>query len=160
MSEVNYIKHLKVFYDKLIDDQNFNPTHISLYMALFQLWNINRFQSPFYVNRNEVMTMAKIGSKTTYHKCIRDLNKWKYIKYKPSQNPFKSSEVHLFNFWTSSGQVVGQDVGQVVGQPVGQALVSYYKHNKHIKHNKQYKQENKNFDFLKVENDKDYNQPL
>ncbi|MFT6931282.1 MAG: hypothetical protein ACJAQ7_002787, partial [Sediminicola sp.] len=28
-----------------------------------------------------MMQMAKIGSKTTYHRCFRNLDDWKYLVY-------------------------------------------------------------------------------
>ena len=43
------------------------------------------------------MKVSKISSKATYHKCIKELNDWQYLKYKPSYNPFKGSLVYLFN---------------------------------------------------------------
>ncbi|MDR6843368.1 transcriptional regulator [Flavobacterium granuli] len=95
---MNYIKHLTGFFDKIIQDPNLNPTHISLYMALFQFWNVNRFKNPISITREEVMHISKICSKATYHKCMRELNEKKYIKYMPSFNPFKGSMVVLFNF--------------------------------------------------------------
>lgn len=95
---MNYIKHLTGFFDRIIEDQNLNPTHISLYMALFQFWNVNRFKNPISITREEVMHISKICSKATYHKCMRELNEKKYIKYMPSFNPFKGSMVVLFNF--------------------------------------------------------------
>jgi hypothetical protein len=95
---MNYIKHLTGFFDRIIQDQNLNPTHISLYMALFQFWNVNRFKNPISITREEVMHISKICSKATYHKCMRELNEKKYIKYMPSFNPFKGSMVVLFNF--------------------------------------------------------------
>lgn len=95
---MNYIKHLTGFFDRIIQDPNLNPTHISLYMALFQFWNVNRFKNPISITREEVMHISKICSKATYHKCMRELNEKKYIKYMPSFNPFKGSMVVLFNF--------------------------------------------------------------
>lgn len=95
---MNYIKHLTGFFDRIIQDPNLNPTHISLYIALFQFWNINRFKNPISITREEVMHISKICSKATYHKCMRELNEKKYIKYMPSFNPFKGSMVVLFNF--------------------------------------------------------------
>lgn len=95
---MNYIKHLTGFFDKIIQDSNLNPTHISLYMALFQFWNINRFKNPISITRDEVMHISKICSKATYHKCMRELNEKKYIKYIPSFNPFKGSMVILISF--------------------------------------------------------------
>jgi hypothetical protein len=95
---MNYIKHLTGFFDRIIPDRNLNPTHISLYIALFQFWNINRFQNPISITRDEVMRICKISSKATYHKCMKDLNDKGYVKYEPSFNPYKGSMVTLFDF--------------------------------------------------------------
>ena len=95
---MNYIKHLTGFFDRIIQDRNLNPTHISLYVALFQFWNINRFQNPISITRDEVMRISKISSKATYHKCMRELNDKGYVKYEPSYNPYKGSMVILFDF--------------------------------------------------------------
>jgi len=51
------------------------------------------------------MRFSKIGSKTTYHRCIKDLSHWKYLLYKPSHNPFQGSRIKMFNFETSEEQV-------------------------------------------------------
>lgn len=95
---MNYIKHLTGFFDRIIPDKNLNPTHVSLYIALFQFWNVNRFKNPISITRDEVMRICKISSKATYHKCMRDLNDLNYIKYEPSYNPYKGSLVILFDF--------------------------------------------------------------
>jgi hypothetical protein len=95
---MNYIKHLTGFFDRIIPDRNLNPTHVSLYIALFQFWNVNRFKNPISITRDEVMRICKISSKATYHKCMRDLNDKNYIKYEPSYNPYKGSMVTLFDF--------------------------------------------------------------
>ena len=95
---MNYIKHLTGFFDRIVHDRSLNPTHISLYIALFQFWNINRFKNPISITRDEVMRISKICSKATYHKCMRELNDKGYLKYEPSFNPYKGSMVILFNF--------------------------------------------------------------
>ena len=95
---MNYIKHLTGFFDRIIHDSSLNPTHISLYLGLFQYWNVNRFKNPISITRDEVMRISKICSKATYHKCIRELNEKGYLKYEPSYNPFKGSMVFMFNF--------------------------------------------------------------
>lgn len=95
---MNYIRHLTGFFDRIVQDRNLNPTHISLYIALFQFWNVNRFRNPISITRDEVMQISKICSKATYHKCMRELHAKGYIKYEPSFNPFKGSMVILFNF--------------------------------------------------------------
>ena len=95
---MNYIKHLTGFFEKVTGDKALNPTHISLYIALFQFWNCNRFKNPISISRDEVMRISKISSKATYHKCLKALHSQGYIKYEPSYNPFKGSHVFLFNF--------------------------------------------------------------
>lgn len=95
---MNYIKHLTGFFEKVTFDKTLNPTHVSLYMALFQFWNCNRFKNPISINRDEVMRISKISSKATYHKCLKNLHSLGYINYEPSYNPFKGSHVILFNF--------------------------------------------------------------
>lgn len=97
-NKMNYLRHLSVFFDRILLDDSLNPTHISLYIALFQFWNSNRFQNPISISRDEVMRMSKICSKATYHKCMRELNEKRYLKYEPSFNPYRGSMVVLFNF--------------------------------------------------------------
>ncbi|UMB60158.1 hypothetical protein MHL31_13865 [Lutibacter sp. A80] len=132
MEQINYIKHLNGIFHQFSKDTRLNPTHISLYVALFQFWNFSRFPDEFYINREEVMKFSKIGSNTTYHRCIKELSHWKYILYKPSHNPFKGSKVKLFNFSTSDKQELYLD-----STINGQALVSNININKHnINNNK------------------------
>ena len=95
---MNYIKHLTGFFEKVAIDKTLNPTHVSLYVALFQFWKCNRFKNPISISRDEVMRISKISSKATYHKCLKNLHSLGYINYEPSYNPFKGSHVYLFNF--------------------------------------------------------------
>lgn len=101
---MNYIRHLTGFYDKIQQDERLNPTHISLYLALFQFWNINHFQNPISISRNEMMRLSKISALGTYHKCIKELQAFGYIEYIPSFNPYKGSLVNLYNFENSEVQ--------------------------------------------------------
>lgn len=95
---MNYIKHLTGFFEKVAVDKSLNPTHVSLYMSLFQFWNCNRFKNPISISRDELMRISKISSKATYHKCLKNLHSLGYVNYEPSYNPFKGSHVYLFNF--------------------------------------------------------------
>ena len=95
---MNYIRHLTGFYEKIHEDSRLNPTHISLYLALFQFWNLNHFQNPISISRHEMMKLSKIAALGTYHKCIKDLQDFGYIEYLPSFNPYKGSLVNLHNF--------------------------------------------------------------
>jgi hypothetical protein len=92
-------------------------------MALFQVWNLNRFPEVFYINRQEIMKLAKIGSKATYHRCLRQLDDWKYLHYIPSHNPYKGSQIKMLKFGTSSETSSDTTTETSSEQVVGQALV-------------------------------------
>ncbi|NJO91804.1 MAG: hypothetical protein HC831_24660 [Chloroflexia bacterium] len=102
---MNYIRHLSAFYAKATIDDRLNPTHISLYHALFQFWNMNRFENPISVTRTQVVKFSKIGSHHTLYKCLYDLHHWGYIEYLPTHNPLKGSLVNMCIFDTSTAQV-------------------------------------------------------
>ena len=117
---MNYIKHLNKVFEKFAQDHRLNASHISLYMALFQLWNYNRFPEVFHITRAELMKLSKIGAQKTYHRCLRNLNDWKYIVYIPSKNPYKGSQIKMFTLGTSndsSGKHVGIQGGEHVVVP-------------------------------------------
>jgi hypothetical protein len=95
---MNYIKHLKGFYQRIEEDEKITPHHISLYMALFQLWNNARFRGQFDINRQELMAMSRIGSSHTYARCMKQLNDWGYIEYSASSNRYSVSKVSCVRF--------------------------------------------------------------
>ena len=142
---MNYIKHLTGFFEKVSADYDLNPTHISLYMAIFQLWNQNRFQNPISISRDELMRISKIASTATYHKCMKDLTEREYVIYKPSFNPFKGSilEVCNLDFYTkpvpkkelkkrSTKSKNDQVIEQVDEQLTKQALNKHQTSSKHV----------------------------
>jgi hypothetical protein len=95
---MNYIKHLTGFFNRISNEESLNPTHISLYLTLFQRWNVNRFKNPITISRDEMMKGSKIASKATYHKCIKELQRLKFLDYFPSYNPYSRTEVFMINF--------------------------------------------------------------
>ena len=176
MEPINYIKHLNGVFEQFSKDSRLNPTHISLYIALFQIWNNNFFKDEFYINREEVMGFSKIGSKSTYHRCIKELSHWSYLLYTPSHNPFKGSRIKMFDFGTSSGQVLYPSRTKKRTSS-GQALVPINKHIQTIENSKSINKrqflENSNAetatnqlavdqyqDNLKTSSDKNYDEPL
>lgn len=88
---------LSLFYKAIADDSRIGATHISLYMALLQLWNLNGGRNPVEVRRSVLMKTAKINARHTYNRCINNLHEFGYISYKPSPNGSVSSRVHLKN---------------------------------------------------------------
>ena len=89
------VKELTSFYSAIKSDPRIGTTHISLYMALFQFYNLNRLTNPILITRTAVMEVAKISGLATYHKCMKDLVEYGYIQYQPSYNPSISSRVYL-----------------------------------------------------------------
>lgn len=125
---MNYILQLSGFFQKVAVDNRLNPTHVSLYMAIFQYWNAERFQNPVSISRQELMRISKISAKATYHKCIKDLHNYGYIQYSPSFNPFKGSLVYLFDFQTST-RLVPVCNRTNIETSIEQALVPYINNN-------------------------------
>ncbi|PSL28950.1 hypothetical protein [Chitinophaga ginsengisoli] len=93
-SSVNYIRHLNDFYSSHESDR-LHANHISLYHALFRIWNKHEFENPIQIRKEEVLRLCGIGSKTTYTKCLRDLHDLNYIIYRPSKTPFTPSAVTM-----------------------------------------------------------------
>jgi hypothetical protein len=108
-------------------------------MALFQMWNINRFENPFQINRSEVLQLCKIGSLNTYHKCLNELHTYGYIQYIPSHNPMKGSLINLYTFDTTDSTTLDANSIQPQYNPRRKndttddtTLAPLYKHSKHI----------------------------
>lgn len=91
---MNYILQQIFFYQHIEKDPRIKPLHISLYMALFQVWNARHFPPSFIVARTRLMQKSKIGSKATFAKTMRELNELGYISYTP---PMKTVVVHELN---------------------------------------------------------------
>ena len=89
------VKVLSSFYVAIKDDNRIGTTHISMFMAFFHFYNLNGFRNPVSITRARIMDVAKISGLATYHKCIKDLHEFGYIKYEPSYNPAISSQVIL-----------------------------------------------------------------
>ncbi len=83
------------FYEAIEDDVRISTTHISLYMALLQQWNVNGGINPVIIVRGSLMRAAKINARYTYNKCMNNLNEFGYIKYIPSNSCLVNSIVYL-----------------------------------------------------------------
>ncbi len=161
---MNYIRHLNSFFEFIGNDNRLTAYHISLYMALFCFWNMNRFRNPFSVDREELMQLARIGSRNTYAKCMKQLHQWGYIEYTASGNLHTGWKVSCTTFDT------GTDTGSETGDGTGSGTV--YKetnstsitngnkqaHPKIFKNGRERKSNRTNP--LHVNIDKDYSEPL
>jgi hypothetical protein len=86
---------LSGFYAAIKDDVRIGTTHISLYMALLQKWNLAGGINPVSIERVVIMKAAKINARYTYNKCMNNLQEFGYITYLPSSNQFTNSTVYL-----------------------------------------------------------------
>ena len=75
---------LSAFYRKARTDNRISTTHISLYFSLLHELNNQTDNSVFHLQRSLIMENAKISSRVTYNKCMRELHEYGYINYQPS----------------------------------------------------------------------------
>ncbi len=99
---MNYFRHMNGFFARLAEDKRMSSYHISLYFALFQQWNADRFGEQFVITRAETMEMSRLGSVNTYARCMKELSQWGYIQYIPASNIHAGRRVSCIRFDTAS----------------------------------------------------------
>lgn len=92
MEQVNF---LSAFFNAIAGDPRISITHIGIYAALLKHWGEKHFENPVQAFSHEVMKTAKISASTTYHRTIRDLHHYGYIRYEPSFKRNKASRVYI-----------------------------------------------------------------
>jgi len=88
------------YFSKFLQDKQMYSSHLSLYVALFELWERNKFRSPFSICRKEVMKLSKIKSYATYHKCIKEVQKAGFVVYLPNYNSYEGSLIEIIDYRT------------------------------------------------------------
>lgn len=86
---------LHEFVLKATKDCRITRGHLALYLALFYLWQNNGLDEPLMLYSHNVMPIAKISSNSTYHRLIKDLNDFGFIRYEPSYYKGKPSSIWL-----------------------------------------------------------------
>lgn len=86
---------LSNFFAAIKLDSRISTTHISIYVAVLQYYNEHGCKNPIYVFSHELMKIAKISGAATYHKGIRALNEYGYLRYEPSFKRTKGSKILL-----------------------------------------------------------------
>lgn len=87
------IEYLIKFSKRSIENDRILPTHVSLFFALICTWKNNKLITPFPINRKDVMILSKINSISTYHKIIRELQEFGFIKNVSSYNYYVGSKI-------------------------------------------------------------------
>lgn len=83
------------FFKAIEDDPRINSRHVSLYASIFYFWINKKCKSPLELFSREVMGLCKISASSTYHKTIRELHEFGYIRYVPSFDHNKKSLICL-----------------------------------------------------------------
>jgi hypothetical protein len=89
------LQPLSDFFTAIEKDPRISITHIGIYAALLQYWKQHQYANPIHVYSYQIMRIAKISASATYHKSIRDLSAFGYIRYEPSFKRNQGSKVYF-----------------------------------------------------------------
>lgn len=92
------LKPLTDFFSAIEKDFRISPSHIAIYAALLCLRAGKGFVNPIEIFRVELSPIAKISSKETYHKCLRGVHEYGYMRYEPSFKKTRGSRIYFFDF--------------------------------------------------------------
>jgi hypothetical protein len=97
---INGFEQIKAFYSWVFNNPDkVRPTHISLYLFLWNQGNRANWVEWFKCPYDLAMQGACIGNKGTYYRCLDDLQKFKLIKYKKGLNNYKAPQIHLIQLY-------------------------------------------------------------
>lgn len=88
------LEQLDIFFKRIAHDPRIGISHISVFCAILQL-SIAGGQGPALFRSEEVMRVSKISGLATYHRCIRELNDYGYLRYEPSFNHRKKNKAYF-----------------------------------------------------------------
>lgn len=83
---------------KIADDPRISTAHVSVFVGLWKLWVERGNRNSLSFVCQEVKSISKISSDTTFHKRIRELHDYGYIEYLPSFNHFQGNLVHFLEY--------------------------------------------------------------
>lgn len=81
------------FLEQAKSDDRLLPSHLSVFTALHHLLTQSEAENCVVITRKKIMQIAKIGSISTYHRCMSELTLFEYIIYKPSYDHYAGSLV-------------------------------------------------------------------
>lgn len=94
---INGFEQIKAFYSWVFNNQDkeIGTSHIALYNFLVNQNNRSNWVEWFKVPYDLGMAGSCIGSRNTYYKCLKDLQAWELIEYKPGINNYKAPIIKL-----------------------------------------------------------------
>jgi hypothetical protein len=81
------------FANRVVSDERLKPIHLSILFVMCDAWLGNQLTTTIYISRSILMKASRVRSKATYHKVIRDLSSFGYIRYMPSYHPKRGSAI-------------------------------------------------------------------
>lgn len=79
-----------------INDPDLNVWHLAILSAVLNLGYKQRQRRRINVSRSRIMALSHINTVPTYHKYLKELQDFGYIKYTPSYHPGYKSEIELY----------------------------------------------------------------
>lgn len=94
---MNELGCLSDFFETIATDARISITHVGIYAALLEYRIQKGYINPIQVFSREIMSIAKLSSSMTYHKCVRQLSEYGYIRYEPSFSRTKGSKIYFID---------------------------------------------------------------
>ncbi len=91
---MDQLRSLSDFFNAIAGDPRISITHIGIYAALLQ-YRDQMPDNPIFILSHEIMRLAKISGCATYHKIIKQLSEYGYIRYEPSYKRNQRSKVYF-----------------------------------------------------------------
>ena len=95
---VNFFRHQELFYDLVASSDAINFTQIAIYQAMFRFWNHQYFQNPVQLDRDDMMILAGIKSRSTFYRVLHELDALDLIRYYPSRSVYEKSYLCFATF--------------------------------------------------------------
>jgi len=89
------VEALYFFLSAVESDPRITTAHISVYVSLWKKWKDSGAEGPLSFFRYELAGRCKISSYNTFHRAVRQLHEYGYIRYEPSYNHFRGSLVYF-----------------------------------------------------------------
>ena len=87
--------YLKCFFERIASDPRIGIVHIAVYTAILNIWLKRGCTIPLSLFSWEVMPDAKVSTRMTYRKVIRELNEYGYLGYHASFSKYRGSKFEL-----------------------------------------------------------------
>ena len=122
---INGFEQIKAFYSWVFNNPDkVRPTHISLYLFLWNQGNRANWVEWFKCPYDLAMQGACIGNKGTYYRCLDDLQTFELIKYKKGLNNYKAPQIHLIKLYDNEQVTVplSEQLTEQVSEPLTELL--------------------------------------